>query len=106
MLDKKRNKMKFYITQNKYFNNGNNASKEYFSNVNVNENFAYNLINLINTSILSQNLWEELGIISIFTDHVTISIDDIEIIIKSEDLSFNFEKYEVELYNEFSKIRY
>ena len=101
MLNKKRNKMKFYITQNKYFNNGNKANKEYFSNVNVNENFAYNLINLINTSFLSQNLWEELGIISTFTDHVTISIDDIEIIIKSEDLSFNFEKYEVELYNEF-----
>lgn len=98
--------MKFYITKNKYFNDGNKVSKEYFTDVNVNENFAYNLINLINISILSKNLWEELGIISTFTDHVTISIDDIEIKIKSEDLSFNFKKYEVELYDEFAKIRY
>ena len=98
--------MKFYITQNKYFNNGNKVSKEYLSNLDVNENFAYNLIDLINKSILSRSLWEELGIISTFTDHVIISIDDIEIKIKSEDLSFNFEKYAVELYDEFAKIRY
>lgn len=98
--------MKFYFIQNKYFDDGSKASKKQFANVEINENFAYNLINLVNTSILSQRPWEELGIISTFTDHVTISIDEIEIIIKSEDPSFDFENYAVELYDEFAKLMY
>lgn len=98
--------MKFYFIQNKYFDDGSKVSKKQFTNVNIDENFAYNLINLVNTSILSQCPWEELGIISTFTDHVTISIDEIEIIIKSEDRSFDFKNYEVELYDEFARIMY
>ena len=98
--------MKFYFNITKYFDDGNSINHKYEANVFINENFAVNIIDLVNKSFLMNHPWEELGIISTFKDHVTIVIDDTEIVIKSEDKFFDFEKYEVELYDEFAKIRY